>query len=185
MTDLTVVSDKPGYHCPRCELEYEPDVINIDPYCGRCAYDIGGTIDITDVPIDPDAEKRKAGQVGKADLMLMLENWSRAFIRVIDEKGVDWSSPHEYMQEVAEQMLPYIGRLKDEGYLTAEDVRELGDFFTEQLAAIIAKLEQEEDLMRLTGRWDDNEQEIKEYWQERLCKAHGAIPQLTRVSLPR
>jgi hypothetical protein len=167
MTDLTVVSGEPGYHCPRCELEYDPIVINIDPYCRRCAYDIGGTINVGEDLVTEEQAKQSAGAVAKADLIKMIDNWADGFERVLGD-GVNWSLAEEFSMEIIEQMLPYIDRLRKEGYLKAQDIKDLGNHFGERMEQFAQLLEQNEELMRLTGRWDDNEQEIKEYWQKKL-----------------
>ena len=168
MDKLTVVSDI-AYYCPKCNLQYEPDVVNIDPHCGRCGYDIGGTIDITEVPATKEEEKRRAGQKGKAEMFLMIDNWFKGYIRVMGDT-VNWSFAEEISVEIIEQMIPYIDRLRKEGYIDQEDVKDIGNHFAQRMQDFVGILEQNEELMRLTGQWDDNEQEIKEYWQEKLGK---------------
>lgn len=154
------------YRCPRCHIEIEPGINN--GYCPRCAYDIAGTIDVSDDLVDPQAEKDKAGAREFLDLMMMLDNWCKGYIRIVREKGVDWSLPHEFFQEFTEQMVPYITRLRDTGYATPERMLAIGDKVTDMLADLIEAVQQEEDIMRLTGKWNDQEEAIKLEWMEKM-----------------
>jgi hypothetical protein len=129
------------------------------------------------------AEKVEAGTKEVQDLIQMLRNWAQPYIRLIAECGVDWSSPHSFLDEYATQMLPYIARLLKAGYISKEGVLDIADEFAKQVQDLIAQLDAEEDLMRLTGQWTDNEQEIKDYWEKRLSKTHG-LTFKQNVSLP-
>lgn len=184
MNDL-VVSGEHYPTCPNCDLELNPwSMREPNPsHCPRCAYDLN-TIDLTDALIDPTTEKQRKGLREKIDLLKMLRNWGQAYERLVGERGVDWSLPHEYLQEVAENMLPYLDRLRKTEYLTSGDIADLGIFFAEQCGKLIVAIEQEEDLLRLTGGWTDREQEIKDYWQERFSKSYGlTFQQYLQVSM--
>ncbi len=117
-------------------------------------------------------ELRGTKEIGRPkiarELMMMLTNWSNAYQRLVDEDGINWELPHLFMEEVALQMLPYINRLRITGAIGNDDFRKLSEFFWEELEKLIVILDQEEDLMRLTGQWSDREQEIKEYWEETM-----------------
>lgn len=102
-----------------------------------------------------------------ADLLLMLDSWTAAYIRVLDEEGCDWSSPHEFLQEFFEHMLFYIARLRETGHATPDRMIAIGEKLVESVQGIVTKCEQEEDLMRLVGRWTDKEQDIKDYWKDK------------------
>jgi hypothetical protein len=86
--------------------------------------------------------------------------------------SVNWSLVDEFAREVIDQMFPYIARLKGEGYISGGDVADIGNHFGAKVSKLTQALEQNEELMRLTGQWDDNEQEIKEYWQNALGKLY-------------
>jgi hypothetical protein len=162
------------YRCPRCEIELEWGIIN-NGYCPRCAYDIRGTIDISDGLVDPQVEKDKAGQREFNDLVLMLDNWLGGYKKLIQRKGVDWSLPHEFFQEFADHMVPYISRLKKLGYSTPERMRAIGDKVVDALHEMIQAIQQEEDLMRLTGQWDDEEETIKLEWMGKMGMAERLL----------
>jgi len=98
------------------------------------------------------------------DLMLMLDNWGSGYLRLAAE-GVDWSLPHEYFEDFTDQMVPYIMRLKVEGYATPERLRAIGDKILDNMNVLITFMQTEEDVLRLGGKWSDKDQEIKEYWE--------------------
>jgi len=141
-------------HCPRCgiEISVRCQVSKTpDGFCPRCAYDIDGTIDITadyGELVDPEKEKEWKGQQEFNDLMNMLTNWSDGYIKIIMRETIDWSLPHEFLQEFAEQMVPYIARLRETGYATQERMRAIGETVENCLCNIIQVLEAEEGLLR-------------------------------------
>lgn len=174
MNELVVKGQYP--QCPRCYLVLDPfvDCAPLDGYCPRCAYDIFGTIDVDmGELIDPAAEQRKAGEREFDLLVKMIHNWRDAYVRLVSQDGVNWSLPHEFFQEFADQMVPYVARLKATGYATPILMQRMGDEITWAIQAVIAANDVEEDLMRLTGQWTDKEQEIKEYWMEQAKKLGG------------
>ena len=107
------------------------------------------------------------------DLNLMLVNWTNGYLRLLAERGVDWSAPHEFFEEFFLQMCPYIERLRVTGNTRPDLMRGIGDTLLECLREIIIRCEQEEDILRLTGRWTDEEQKIKEYWATELSQLGG------------
>lgn len=154
------------YQCPRCLIELEPG--EQDGHCPRCAYDIGGTIDISEDLVDPQVEKDRAGAKEFSDLMMMLENWCNGYKRIVWEKGADWSLPHEFLQEFAEQMVPYIARLRNTGYSTPERMAAIGEKIVTMLNELIEAIQQEEDIARLSGTWTDQDEQFKLEWMEQL-----------------
>jgi hypothetical protein len=111
------------------------------------------------------------------DLCLILDNWTGGYIRLLDERGVDWSTPHEFLEEFFHMMCPYIDHLHKTGNTRPDLMKELGAKFVQCMGQIIEKCDQEEYVLRLTGGWTDNEQEIKEHWQDK----EGAIIRLLSV----
>jgi len=165
---------QPKYRCPRCEFELDEAIIN-DGFCPRCAYDIAGIITLSEDLVDPQAEKEKAGMLAFHELTNILDNWCSGYLRVISERGVDWSLPHEFFQEFHDLMVPYITRLKKTGYSTPERMSAIGQKVVDTLHKLIEAIQQEEDLMRLTGQWNDQEEEIKIEWMDRMKKVQGLI----------
>ncbi len=163
-TDLVVREQR--YQCPRCYIELEPGE-PYDGYCPRCAYDIKGTIDISEDLVDPEKLKEKAGIKEFETLMLMLDNWMKGYRDIVWEKGCDWSIPHEFFQDFVEHMVPYITRLQKTGYATPERMLAIGDKVTDMLNKLIEACQQEEDVMRLGGTWSEQEEQIKLYWQDK------------------
>jgi len=152
--------------CPKCELVMDGYIVHKeDGLCPRCCYEIDDTIDmeITDVVSE---DQKGAGEF--CDLILILNNWCDGYLRLVTESGVDWSLPHEFLEDFTDQMCPYIARLQSLGYANSDRMLQVGDIVKDCIAKIISALEQEEYLLRLTGRWDDKEEKIKEYWQERI-----------------
>ena len=174
--DLTIV--KPKYHCYRCNIEHN----EYEQICPRCGIDLT-IITISDEITTDEQQRQRTGKKETSDLKLMLRNWARAFRNHIKEKGVDWSIPHELLEEYGTMMVPYIGRLLVEKYIDNDDIIEIGAEFAEQVESLVVCLEQEEDLLRLTGQWTDNEQEIKEYWEGRFSTSNGCSIQ-QYVQLP-
>lgn len=164
----------PYPHCWRCNIELNPFIVDVHlrKHCPRCGYDLT-IIDVGQGIVDPEELKRRVGLNEFCDLLQILHNWAVAYKRQVEQNGVDWSLPHEYLQEVAEQMLPYIARLRQTEYIDQEHLTALSENFWSYAREIVQELEQEESLMRLTGRWTDDEQEIKDYWQEQFSKANG------------
>jgi hypothetical protein len=138
-------------------------------HCPRCGYDLT-IIEISTEICTPTQLKRKQAEKELLDLHKMLANWGTAYKRLVDESGVDWSHPHEFLQEVVEHMFPWIARLRESDNFTAQDMGSLSDAFEYECSQLIIKLEQEEYIMRLTGRWTDDEQSIKEYWEKEWPK---------------
>lgn len=162
----SLIVRQPRYRCPRCDIELEPGIS--DGYCPRCAYDIHGTIDISEDLVDPQVQKDRAGAKEFATLMLMLDNWLKGYKKLIREEGVDWSLPHEFFQEFYELMTPYIARLRENGYATEDRMKAMGEKVVECLNDMIECIQQEEDVMRLTGQWTDKEEAIKLEWLEQM-----------------
>ena len=100
------------------------------------------------------------------DLCLMLNNWTAGYLRVLDERGVDWSVPHEFFDEFFHMMCPYIDHLHRTGNTRPELMLDIGATLVVCMERIVERCQQEEDILRLTGGWTDNEQEIKEHWEE-------------------
>jgi len=171
-------------HCPKCLYQFIEGTVDARPHghCPRCAYDLT-IIDITDTLATDEQLKKMAGMRELCDLMQMLRNWSTAYQRWVGENGVDWSSPHEFLEEYGMQMAPYVARLLQTGYIDKESVLQLGSYFRHEMDKLIVVIEAEEDLMRLTGRWGDDEQEIKEYWMARTGTAIGCST-AAKVELP-
>lgn len=168
--------------CPRCDLVMDGFNIRFElaeghMVCPRCARIVDDLYDQTVVEgrALTDPQKRTTGERELRDLMKILRNWERGYIGKISEDGIDWSMPHEFFQEIWDFMLPYVKRLKDTGYTSPGLMREVGDQIIESIRNIIMALAGEEDLMRLTGRWTDDEQEIKEYWQGRAKQLGGTL----------
>jgi hypothetical protein len=114
-------------------------------------------------------------------LCLILDNWCSGYLRLVDEHGCDWSLPHEFFQEFFEQMCPYIDRLHKTGHSRPHLMRSIGEKLLEAMQKIISRCEQEEDLLRLTGQWSDNEQDIKDHWCEEAKKlAAGTILRISQ-----
>ncbi len=107
------------------------------------------------------------------DLIQMVGNWATAFINLTTEKGVDWSFPHELVEEIGTQMMPWIARLVQSGYFSKDEVSLVTATIDHEVGKLIRTLESEEDVLRLTGQWDEKEQDIKDHWNERFQKAHG------------
>jgi len=118
--------------------------------------------------------KNKQAQNEMYDLVQMVQNWAKFHKGYINENGVDWSAPHELVEMIGMQMMPWIARLVQAGYFGKEEVAQIGAVVDKEVGEIIAQLEAEEDIMRLTGQWSDNEQSIKEHWQKEM----GFIRQL-------
>lgn len=156
--------------CPKCEIHMDGHIVRkVDGLCPRCCYEIDDTIDVPgDDLVDVETEK---GNKEFCDLMLMLNNWCDGYIRLITERGVDWSIPHEFLQEFGEQMIPYIARLRELGYVSQDRMLTIGDIVQDCLRKLIEAIEQEEGLMRLTGQWNEQEEEIKKYWEKKLGRS--------------
>lgn len=174
--DVTTTKDK--YHCYKCYLQHDEH----EMICGRCGNDLT-IITLSEELTTEDHHKQVAGKKELQDLKLILRNWAGAFKTLIDEKGVDWSVPHEFLEEYGTCMLPYVSRLLQTGYVGRECVIDLAAEFQEQIKGLILRLEQEEAVLRLTGQWTGDEQENKEYWEERFSKAHGCSIE-SLLSLP-
>lgn len=178
--------------CPRCYLIIDGLDIRIVPCddgtwrCPRCATeleygsDIGGE-SCTDIILRDDVDDPKIEREFN-DLMMMMQNWANAYIKYMDRKReCDWSTPHEFFEEFFHQMCPYIDRLHKTGNSRPDLMKGIGNKLVEVMEQIVLKCEQEEDLMRLTGRWSDGEQEIKDYWHEKTKKLK-APPEILRLS---
>ena len=161
------------YKCPRCDMELEnrdgtPLGIMNDGICPRCAYDIKGTIDLSEDLVDPQVLKDKAGAIAFKELMIILDNWLISYKRIVEMKGVDWSLPHEFFQEFTDLMVPYISRLKQTGYATDDRMKAIGQKVVDALHEIIESIQAEEDIMRLTGQWSALDEEIRLEWIDKM-----------------
>jgi len=110
-----------------------------------------------------------------ADLVLILDNWMAGYLRVLAERGIDWSAPHEFFEEFFHMMCPYIDHLHRTGNTRPGLMRSIGTKLIECLQQIIDVCQQQEDVMRLTGGWTDNEQEIKEHWEWETQKIASSV----------
>lgn len=163
--------------CWRCQFILRGDGEVYQGHCPRCACDLS-LIDLE--AIENEAERR-SWQAAK-DLGMMYTNWAKGYCRIIEEKcEADYSLVYEFAIEVMEQSFPYISRLQDEEILQPEGKQYIKDILNNCTLMIINACEQYEDWMRLAGVWDDDEQEIKEYWQERI----GATKQIIQSPAPR
>lgn len=154
-------------HCYKCCLQLTPDVEFASGICPRCGYDLT-IIDIgTEVATEEQLKKKRAQQE-MYDLILMVQNWGNAQRRYIGEAGVDWSAPHDLVEEIGTMMMPWIARLVQAGYFGKDEVRQITAVVDMEMEALIICIQAEEDIMRLTGQWGDNEQEIKDYWAKKL-----------------
>lgn len=103
------------------------------------------------------------------DLGLIFFNWARGYRNYLTKKGeADYSCLHDFATEVVEQAFPFISRLRSmPDYEPAMDdyIRHVLNQATDK---ILQDCLQYEDLMRLGGTWNDDEQEYKEYWLKRL-----------------
>jgi hypothetical protein len=123
--------------------------------------------------VTPEELLRQAGKREIMDLMTMMENWSKAHRRVIVESGLDWSAPHEYMEDIFTIMMPYLGRLKQAGYIDQEDGERVLAYMAHQLERIVLTNGAAEEKLKLEGKWNEKEQGIKDYWDKRLQKESG------------
>jgi hypothetical protein len=170
-------------HCPKCLYQFIEGTVEARPaICPRCAYDLT-IIDITDALVTPEELLKQAGQKEVGDLMTMMENWSKAHRRAIVELGLDWSAPHEYMEDIFAIMMPYLGRLKQAGYISQEDGEKVFAYMAHQLERIVLTNGAAEEKLKLEGKWNEKEQGIKDYWDKRLQKESGV--RITHIlSLP-
>lgn len=169
MTDQIVVADEHPEHCYRCCLQLTNDVKpqTYDGHCPRCGYDLT-IIDISEELATEEQLKAKRGEREMYDLIQMVHNWGKAQRRYIDRVGVDWSAPHDMIQDIGEMMMPWIARLVQAGYFGKGNVSSISAIVDHEVEKLIHKIEAEEDILRLTGQWSENEEEIKKYWEEKL-----------------
>jgi hypothetical protein len=103
------------------------------------------------------------------DFGLIFFNWARGYRNLLTSKGeADYSCLYDFATEVVEQAFPFISRLRSmPDYEPAMDdyIRHVLNQATDK---ILQDCLQYEDLMRLGGTWNDDEQEYKEYWLKRL-----------------
>lgn len=168
--------------CPKCMIVIDEWSCPLTPdgLCPRCGYDIRNTITIEDLS-PSEKEKRKAFKEFH-DLCLMLKNWSMGYVRVMDEQNdPDFSSPHDFMLEVGEQMAPYLARLDKMGYVTEELKSMIREAYFAAMDRIINKVHELEYLKRLTGEWSEKDQEIKDYWEEKTSLLGDTrVPQISQ-----
>jgi len=169
MNQLVKGGDEQFEHCYKCCIQLTPDLNTADGHCPRCGYDLK-VIDISESVATVEQLRRKQADKEKYDLMQMVGNWAAAERRWINECGVDWSAPHELVQRIGDMMLPWIGRLVQAGYFEPKDVAEISAVVDHEIIKTIELLENNEEKLRLEGEWNEKEQEIKEYWGERLGK---------------
>jgi hypothetical protein len=171
MTELQKVGEVS--HCSKCLYQFIEGTVEARPAnCPRCAYDLT-IIDITDALVTKEELRNQAGMREISDLMKMMENWSKAHRRVIVEEGLDWSAPHEYMEDIFTIMMPYLGRLKQAGYIGQKEGERVLAYMAHQLERIVLTNGAAEEKLKLEGKWDAKEQEIKDYWDQRLQKESG------------
>ena len=172
MSDLVKHSGINYEHCYKCCLQLTPDLETTDGHCPRCGYDLT-IIDIGQELATEQQLKQRQAVREMMDLQIMLGNWAGAFINQTKEKGVDWSLPHEFLEEVWNHMMPWMTRLVQSEYFGKEEVAETMAAFDHEMGKLVRELDQEESILRLTGQWSDSDQEIKDYWESMLQKSHG------------
>lgn len=180
MSEIVVHIEKDYHHCLKCCLKLDEYVEFADGHCPRCAYDLT-IIDTNELPATDDQLKKRQGEKELYDLLQMVRNWAKFHSKYITEHGIDWSAPHELIEMIGQQMMPWIGRLVQTGYFGKDEVAKIGAQVDYEVTQLIGQLEAEEDILRLTGQWSDSEQETKDYWQKKM----GIIRQLPMRNVER
>lgn len=155
-------------HCYRCCLQMTPEIQREvrGGICPRCGYD-QTIIDISEEIATEEQLKDRQAQKELYDLLQMVSNWGKAYRRSVDERGIDWSAPHEFVQELGDMLMPWVARLVQAKYFKRDEVQKIGAVIDHEVEQLFIQLEQSEELMRLSGEWNDEEQEIKDYWEEK------------------
>jgi hypothetical protein len=154
-------------HCYRCCLQLTPEVETGDGHCPRCGYDLTIFEVATSLATEEQLVEKQASKE-MYHLCLMVQNWAKFHKGYVSSNGVDWSAPHELVEMIGMQMMPWIARLVQTGAFKKEHVQQISAVIDKEVEELIAVLEAEEDILRLTGQWSDNEQSIKEYWKEKM-----------------
>lgn len=136
--------------CPRCCADQRDEPIDIKP--------------LTEEQINSRKMWREV-----SDLCLIYKNWANAHRKHMERIGqADYSSLEDFGVDVLMHSALYIGRLQQTpGYCS-----EMDDLLKATIYECTEKIMQccleYEELQRLGGTWDDNEQEIKEHWLKKI-----------------
>ena len=169
MSNIVPSGDQNYEHCYKCCLQLTPEMRHRahDGYCPRCCHDLT-IVDICELPVTPEQLKDKQSQKEMYDLVQMVQNWAKFHKDYVATNGVDWSAPHELVEIIGMQMMPWIARLVQTGHFTKEHVAQISVVIDREVEELVVQLEAEEDILRLTGQWSDREQEIKDYWKKEM-----------------
>ena len=167
MNEIVKSGDHQYDHCYKCCLQLTPQVEFGDGHCPRCGYDLT-IIEISTSLATEEQLREKQASKEMYDLILMVQNWAKFHKGYVSENGIDWSAPHELVEMIGMQMMPWIARLVQVGYFGKEQVAQISAVIDKEVAELIQQLEAEEDILRLTGQWSDSEQAIKEHWTEEV-----------------
>jgi len=161
--------------CWKCDIELtEQDRFKAN--CPRCACDLSldGTTE-TDALVDEEARKSwKAA----SELAKVYNNWKTGYVRLIKASvEANYSLLDDFIMEVIELSSFYVLRLIEEGILQRDGMNYIKRILNDAASEILVELEAIENTQRLAGRWDQGEQELKDYWL-------GRYPALQKVSIP-
>lgn len=149
--------------CWKCQVELlEQD--RFKKFCPRCA------CDLSDEPIDIgdfDQVERDSWKVA-TDLAKIWTNWGRAYERLVEGKGNDYSLVHDFATEVMELAFPYLKRLMDSGLTTPDSMSFLRKTLNDITMTLLHTCQIQENAQKLIGKWSKFDEETKEEWLGKL-----------------